>query len=115
MVEGLANFRNSYSNVIARLITIDDTNERFNVIFKSISQNVYLKKLEFRISPPLKFQNYGIRFLNNQSIRDTIRREYLYVIRNILWTFKKSMLESAGMSLETYKDEDYQTLDKLYV
>ena len=115
MVEGLANFRNTYANMIVRLLTIDDTSERFNVIFKSISQSIYLKKLEIRISPPLKFQDYGVRFLDNQSVRDTIRREYLYGIRNILRTFKKSMLESAGLSFEAYTAEDYQTLDKLYI
>lgn len=115
MVEGLSNFRKLYSNMTGNLLLIENTDERFYVIFKSISQNVYLKKLEVRIKPPVKFQQYGMRFLDNQTIHDEIRKEYLCQIRDVLKAFKNCMLESGGLLPGKYRVEEYvENLDNLY-
>lgn len=115
MVEGLANFRNAYSNMIGRFQSIDPVEERYNVIFKSISQNVYLKKLEIRITPPVKFQEYGMKFFGNKSVHDALRREYLLSIRHVLNAFRDSMLESGGLDVGPHNVYEYEKkLDNLY-
>ncbi len=108
MVEGLSNFRNAYSNMSRELYSIQNRNEQINVIFKSICQNVYLKKLEVRLAPPMRFQNIGSNYLNNVSVQEDIKREYLESVVQILEAFRASMLESGKISPVVHDREVYE-------
>lgn len=115
MVEGLSNFRTAYSNMSRELHSIQNRNEQINVIFKSISQNVYLKKLEIRIVPPVHFRNFGSNFLNSISVKEEIKREYLESVMQILEAFRSSMLESGKLLSTVHEREVYEAaLDNLY-
>ena len=115
MVEGLSNFRNVYSNMSRELYSIQNRNEQINVIFKSISQNVYLKKLEIRIVPPVHFQNFGSNYLKSISVQEEIKKEYLESVVQILEAFRSSMLESGKMSSTVHERQAYEEgLDILY-
>lgn len=105
MIEGLSSFRIVYSNLSRRFMSVGNVEKRFNVIFKSLSQSIYLKKLEVRITPPINIQKrYGVDALKNHNVINAIEREYLHSIRDVLKTFRNSMLESGGINPDVYEE-----------
>lgn len=94
-MEGLANFRHSFRKMTQEAFRIMSHERRYDVIFKSIAHNTYLRKLEVRITPGIKIYENYYKYENG---RDEIRRGLLKDIRGVLAAYRRNMLETAGIN-----------------
>lgn len=111
-IEGLANFRYSYSKMLTEVFKKNDKESQYDDIFKCISNNMYLKKLEIRIAPHILEviptqpmlengkEKYEIDFQE-----EDIQRKLLKQIKNVLVAYRKNRLEAAGIYTWDVKDE----------
>ena len=87
-IEGLAFFQKKYRIAAGEFQKeAKDTVQRGKFIFKSLSANPYLKKLEIRITPSLCTVPNPLHFETDASISNT-KNKNLNKIRNLLLSFK---------------------------
>lgn len=117
-IEGLANFRHSYSKMQTEVFKRNDKEGQYNDIFKSISNNIYLKKLEVRITPYIqnvlpKEPKVGNGDEENKRDfqQEDIQRKLLKQIKNVLVAYRRNCLETVGCY--TWNVEDETLLKKL--
>lgn len=85
-IQGLANFKLFYGEVRKNESIQMKPEERYNIIFRSLSSNLHIQKLEIRIAP---------------NIRAQVSRDY-HAYKSFQLEIKLSILESVKAVLESY-------------
>ena len=112
-IQGLSNFRIFYEKASEKFHNEMERRKHFDAIFKSIAHNVYLRKLEVRISPEVKIYS-DARYYDYDDVRKEIRKGYLLRVREVLNVYRQHLIDTAGIDTwETSEERDY-ILDVLY-
>lgn len=114
-IQGLINFRQYFGMMSGRFSVFSHIEKRYEVIFKSVAHNVYLRKLEVRVSPNVKLYN-DFKFYDYENVRKEIEKNYLVQVEKILGTYRNYLFQIAGVSEEKSWDENYygKYLDQMY-
>lgn len=112
-IQGLENLGTYYGNMSDRFYNAVNALQRYDVIFKSIAHNTYLRKLEIRIAPGIKIYSDD-KYYDYENVRYEIRKRYLIQIREVLQVYRKHMLSNIGLIEWTGDRRQLEPLDILY-
>lgn len=95
-IQGFKNFGKFYGAMSNEMYDKFEQKKRYDMIFKSVAHNIYLRKLEVRITPEVKI--VGTKDHNQyRSVEAEIRRKILNSILAVLEAYKKHTLETIGI------------------
>ena len=116
-IKGLDNFQLYYGRMVQTAVEIiPNANKRWEVLFKSISHNIHLRKLEVRISPPevtdanLYASISGKKDLKNkilESVKCIITEYQKYIRRTQKSSITEHKLPTLGITFHFLKRDFY--------
>lgn len=111
-IEGLSNFRYSFSKMLTEFHKKEDRGEKYDDIFRNVVNNIYLKKLEIRISPEISmFVPDAMETGERDGKEEEIQRKLLRQIKHVLVAYRRNRLEAAG--IEEWRPSRNELVQKL--
>lgn len=113
-IQGLTNFRKFYHRMLNESQREISEKLRYELIFKSLAQNLFLKKLEIRVCPdiPAASDDNCKRFFESEERKKEIKRKLLESMKLVLEAYQNNMLEVAGIS--KWSDKEAEKIDTMY-
>lgn len=113
-IQGLTNFRRYYRKAAGMAYELMEMRKRYEVVFKNLLHNVYLRKLEVRVCPRIRIYS-NVKYYEYENVNKSIRKDYLSQIREILYVYRNYMYQAAGITVENRDGDSYlRLLDSLY-
>ena len=112
-IQGLANFRLYFGEMRNRM-KIMNSPEACELIFRSFSANLHLRKLEIRITPNMQLIEGNIpkRYFEYSTLKYEIKCELLKSIQAVLAAYQKNLREMAGIyEWQSGQKMDFSWLD----